>query len=66
MRLFSRGALPPRLDEPPLSNGAWELILSCWVREASKRPGIDVITGRMAALFQSVSSTPAFTFETSS
>jgi hypothetical protein len=59
MRLHSRGAYPPRLESPPLSDGAWELIRTCWVREASKRPRIDVVRERMAVLSQSVVSTLA-------
>ena len=31
---------PPRRDEPPLSDKAWELIQRCWVEEASERPGM--------------------------
>ena len=57
MRLHSRGAHPPRLDLPPLSDHAWELIQSCWAREASKRPGMDVIRAWMDVVSQS--STPA-------
>jgi hypothetical protein len=48
MKLHSRGAHPPRLDFPPLNDETWELIRSCWVREASKRPGIEEVTKRMA------------------
>ena len=48
MRFHSRGVHPPRLDSPPLSNEAWELIQTCWVREASKRPRIEVVRERMA------------------
>ena len=59
MRLHSRGVHPPRLDLPPLSDGAWELIRTCWVREASKRPRIDVVRDRMAVVSQSVVSTLA-------
>ena len=51
MRFHSRGAHPPRLDSPPLSDGAWELIRSCWVREASKRPGIDVVVSTLAPAY---------------
>ena len=48
MKLHSRGAHPPRLDFPPLNDETWELIRRCWVREASKRPGIEEVTKRMA------------------
>ena len=50
MKLHSRGVHPPRLDFPPLSDEAWELIRSCWVREAPKRPRIEVITEKMVAI----------------
>ena len=47
MKYLSRGAHLPRLPEPPLNDGAWELIRSCWVREASNRPRIEEVTKRM-------------------
>ena len=47
MRLHSRKAQPPRLDSPPLSDEAWQLIRSCWAREASERPGIADVTRQM-------------------
>ena len=40
LRLISRGELPPRCDEPPLSDDAWSMIQSCWARQASKRPAM--------------------------
>ena len=45
---------PPRPDSPPLSDEAWELIRSCWVREASERPRIEVVVEKMVAISQSV------------
>jgi len=36
--LVSRGILPPRQDEPPLSDGAWDIIQRCWTRKPSERP----------------------------
>ena len=54
MALLSRGLHPPRLHEPPLSDETWELIRSCWVREASKRPRIEVVAENMVAMAQSV------------
>ena len=42
------GLHPPRLDSPPLSDSTWELIQTCWVREASKRPGIEVVVSTLA------------------
>ncbi len=48
MRLISHGERPSRREEPPLSDSAWELIQSCWVTEAAKRPTIEDITERMS------------------
>ena len=59
MRLHSRGTLPSRLDSPPLSDEAWNLIRSCWVREASKRPRIEAVAEKMAVLSQPFASTCA-------
>ena len=50
MRLVSRGELPPRLNEPPLSNEAWNLIQRCWTREASKRPTMKRIAEKMVTI----------------
>ena len=65
LSLLSRGSHPPRLHEPPLSDGAWELIQSCWVREALKRPGIDEVSKRIFHC-QCMSPTLVPTFETPS
>jgi hypothetical protein len=54
MALLARGLHPPRLNEPPLSDETWELIRSCWAREASNRPRIEVVTEHMVAVSQSV------------
>ena len=35
-----QGMRPPRRDEPPLSDKAWELIQCCWEQEVSERPGM--------------------------
>jgi len=46
--LVTRGVLPPRLDEPPLSDGAWDIIQRCLTREPSKRPRMkDVVESLM-------------------
>ena len=45
MRLHSRGAQPPRLDSPHLSDDTWRLILDCWEREALIRPDIQYVRG---------------------
>ncbi|KAF8338652.1 kinase-like domain-containing protein [Amanita rubescens] len=48
MRILTRGILPPRLDEPPLSDGAWDMIQRCWTRKPSKRPRMkDVVESLM-------------------
>ena len=52
MKLHSRRVHSPRLDFPPLSDEAWELVRSCWVREASKRPGIEQVTRKMVQALQ--------------
>ena len=37
---------PRRRDEPPLSDGAWEVVQRCWARETEKRPRMkDVVEG---------------------
>jgi hypothetical protein len=59
LAFLSRGSHPPRLPEPPLNDGAWELILSCWARQASKRPRIEVIMEQMVAMSLPVVSTLA-------
>ena len=53
MALLARGLHPPRQNEPPLSDGTWELIRSCWAREASNRPIIEAIAENMVAIAQS-------------
>ncbi|KAF8314400.1 kinase-like domain-containing protein, partial [Amanita rubescens] len=45
--LVSRGKCPPRQDEPPLSDRAWELIQWCWVMEPPKRPRMKEIAEHM-------------------
>ena len=52
MTLVSRGNRPPRQDEPPLSDGAWELIEWCWVTEPPKRPRMKDIAEQMMAISQ--------------
>ena len=47
MRFHSRGVHPSRLDSPPLGDEAWDLILNCWAREASKRLEIKDVVGRL-------------------
>ena len=49
MRFVSRGELPSRRNEPPLSNGAWELIQGCWSRDGAKRPAISDVLERIAS-----------------
>jgi len=47
MKMISRGEHPPRRNQPPLSDRAWNLIQWCWVRDAAKRPGIGDIRKTM-------------------
>ncbi|KAF8333298.1 WD40-repeat-containing domain protein [Amanita rubescens] len=51
--LIFRGILPSRLDEPPLSDGAWDVIQHCWERKPSERPNMKDAKERMMALYQS-------------
>lgn len=44
LTLVSRGVLPIRLPEQPLSDEAWDLIQRCWVREPSSRPTMKEVT----------------------
>jgi hypothetical protein len=44
IRLVSRRTRAPR---PPLSDWAWKLIQSCWVRETSRRPAMKDVVERM-------------------
>ena len=40
-----------RQDEPPLTDGAWEVIQRCWTREPGKRPRMkDVIESLIASM----------------
>ena len=55
MTSVSRGKRPPRQDEPPLSEGAWELIQECWVTEPPKRPKMKDIAEQMMGISQYVS-----------
>ncbi|KAF8336178.1 kinase-like domain-containing protein, partial [Amanita rubescens] len=51
--LIFRGTLPPRLDEPLLSDGAWSVIQSCWMREASRRPRMEDIAEKIVSMTRS-------------
>ena len=55
MTLVSRGKRPPRQDEPPLSDRAWELIQQCWVTEPLKRPRMKDVAEQMMGILQWVS-----------
>ncbi|KAF8339478.1 kinase-like domain-containing protein, partial [Amanita rubescens] len=50
--LVSKGELPLRLDEPSLSDGAWDLIQSCWIKQAVDRPGMKEVLGRMEVILK--------------
>jgi hypothetical protein len=49
IQLVVQGERSPRLDEPPLGDCAWNLIRSCWDREASLRPVMRDVVKRMVA-----------------
>ncbi len=36
--IVHRGKHPPRLDEPPLTDEAWDIIQRCWMTKPSERP----------------------------
>jgi hypothetical protein len=57
MALVVRDERPDRLNEPPLSDGAWKVIQLCWAMEPGKRPKMkDVIDSLIAMLIsQSIS-----------
>ncbi|KAF8339445.1 kinase-like domain-containing protein, partial [Amanita rubescens] len=57
MTLVTRGNHPPRLDVPPLSDGAWELIRECWVMEPPKRPRMKGVAEQMTAISQCLNGT---------
>lgn len=53
MKLIFQGTRPPRREEPPLDDKAWELIQRCWA-EALERPGMkDAAEWMMAILSMS-------------
>jgi len=52
LQLVSKGELPLRLDEPSLSDGAWELIQTCWIKQAADRPAMKEALGRMEAILK--------------
>jgi hypothetical protein len=56
LRLVSLGVLPPRRDEPPLDDEAWNLIQCCWMREASKRPAMKDIPEMMMTILNPIPS----------
>jgi hypothetical protein len=47
MKSVARGERAPRLEEPPLTDGAWKLIQDCWMQEKTTRPAIEEIVERM-------------------
>ncbi|KAF8339455.1 kinase-like domain-containing protein [Amanita rubescens] len=55
LSLVSRGIRPPRLDDQPMSDGAWDVIQRCWVREPLKRPRMNDVVESMIGMLQSVS-----------
>ena len=55
LSLVSRGVRPPRLDEQPLSDRAWDVIQRFWVREPLKRPRMNNVVESMIAMSPSLS-----------
>ena len=44
IKAITRGERPPQLDNPPLNDGAWDLMHRCWAHDKRLRPGIrDVV-----------------------
>ncbi|KAF8344367.1 hypothetical protein F5887DRAFT_918167 [Amanita rubescens] len=50
LSLVFRGVRPPRLADQPLSDGAWDVIQRCWVREPLKRPSMNNVVQSMMAI----------------
>ena len=50
MALVIQGNRPSRLDDPPLSDGAWEVIQKCWDREPRKRQGMKNVIDSLVAM----------------
>ena len=48
--LVIRGKRPSRLDDPALSDGAWEIIQKCWDREPRKRQGMKDVMDSLVAM----------------
>ena len=46
---------PRRPDEPPLSDGAWQVIQRCWVREPWERPRMKDVIESLNAISSSMS-----------
>ena len=46
---------PHRQDEPPLSDGAWEVIQRCWAKEPWRRPRMEDVIGNLVVTSQSMS-----------
>lgn len=49
MKNVSKGKRPPRMDKPPLSDKAWNLIKRCWAKEAVRRPAMEDVVEKMMA-----------------
>jgi hypothetical protein len=47
--LLIKGSRAPRLEVPPLSDEAWELIEHCWQEDKMKRPPIKDVVEKMMA-----------------
>ena len=57
MSLVIQDKRPSRLDDPPLSDEAWEVIQRCWEREPWKRQGMKDVIESLIAVSQSISPT---------
>ena len=66
MSLVSKGVHPPRLDEPRLSDGAWDLIQRCWERNPMGRPRMNDVVESMIAMSPKINADDASQQEESS
>jgi len=42
-RKVKKGIRAPRLDNPPLTNGGWDVIERCWQQDPEKRPSMEEV-----------------------
>ena len=53
--LVYQGVRPPRLNEQPMSDEAWDVIQRCWVKEPLERPKMNNVVESMVAMSQPMS-----------